>query len=80
MTTTTATYRVVGTLLATHDARCYTLRMPIADVAHDEVDVDLTVEAPSPDYATREAAWIAANDYATWRWETAPTIEEAQQR
>lgn len=71
-----ASYRVVGVLLATHDAACYLHGLDLADVEHDRIDVDVTIPAGDARSAASDAAWCAAQDYTTWRWESAPTVEE----
>jgi hypothetical protein len=75
-TTTTTTYRVTGTLLATCGAECYLRGLDVADVAHDEISVDLVVEARDAEQAASDAAWRVTYDYATWCWEAGPMVEE----
>lgn len=67
-------YQVRGELLATRDARCYTRGLDLSDVEHDRVSVDLRVEARDAAAAASEAAWIAAQGYATWRWCEGPSV------
>lgn len=70
-------YHVRGELLATHDQRCYTRGLDLADVDHDRLAVDLVVQARDTAAAASEAAWIAAQGYATWRWHTGPVVAAA---
>jgi hypothetical protein len=71
-------YRVRGTLLATRSAECFLRQLDVADVEHDLVDVNLVVQARDGSAAAQDASWIAASNYATWRWREAPTIEEVE--
>lgn len=67
-------YRVTGTLLATHSADCYHRGLDLTDVDHTALAVDRVVPAMDVTDAAATAAWQVAYDYATWRWETAPTV------
>jgi len=67
-------YRVRGTLLATRDSRCYSHLLDLTDVDHDAIEVDLIVWATSTPHAVADVAWIAAQDYTTWRWQKAPQV------
>lgn len=71
-------YRVRGVLLATRSAECFLRQLDVADVAHDEVYVEMTLTARDGSAAAQDASWIAASNYATWRWREAPTIEEVE--
>ena len=72
-------YRIRGTLLAERGAEAFLRRIDVAEVPHDLVEVDLTVTSLEPQWAARDAAWIAAEGYATWRWREPPTIKEVGQ-